>query len=76
MAGPSYELIVAAVGGDKEALEKIIQYYEPIIEKESQGNPEIRKKIIAGLTEAILRYDLNDPEKNEEYLRSRYPDQY
>lgn len=71
---PSYELIVAAVGGDKEALEKIIQHYEPMIEAESGGNQMIRQQITEALREAILQYDLNDMKKNEAYLREKYPE--
>lgn len=74
MAGPSYELIVAAVSGDKEALEKIIQHYEPMIEEQCGGNETIRQQIIMGLKDAILHYDLNDMEKNEKYLSGKYPD--
>lgn len=43
MKTPSYDLIVAAVNGDKTALDKIIQHYHPMIEKESGGgstNPQ------------------------------------
>ena len=43
MNTPSYDLIVAAVSGDKAALDKIILHYQPMIEKESGGNPLIRK---------------------------------
>lgn len=71
---PSYDLIVAAVGGDKEALEKIIQHYEPMIEEQCGGNEAVRQQIIMGLKDAILHYDLNDLVKNEEYLREKYPD--
>lgn len=73
MDNPSYELIVAAVGGDEEAMEKILQHYEPMIEAESGGNQMIRQQITEALREAILQYDLNDPEKNEAYLREKYP---
>lgn len=73
MEYPSYELIVAAVGGDEEAMEKILQHYEPMIEAESGGNQMIRQQITEALREAILQYDLNDPEKNEAYLREKYP---
>lgn len=70
---PTYDLIVAAVGGDEEAMEKILQHYEPMIEAESGGNQMIRQQITEALREAILQYDLNDPEKNEAYLREKYP---
>ena len=73
MDNPSYELIVAAVGGDEEAMEKILQHYEPMIEAESGGNQMIRQQITEALRKAILQYDLNDPEKNEAYLREKYP---
>lgn len=42
MENPSYELIVAAVGGDEQVLEKIIQYYEPMINEQSGGNEIVR----------------------------------
>lgn len=74
MVGPSYDLIVAAGGGDKEALEKIIQHYEPMIEEQCGGNETVRQQIIMGLKDAILHYDLNDMEKNEKYLSEKYPD--
>ena len=74
MNNPSYELIVAAVGGDEEAMEKILQHYEPMIEAESGGNQMIRQQITEALREAILHYDLNSPEKNEEYLKTHYTD--
>ena len=73
MDNPSYELIVAAVGGDEKAMEKILRHYEPMIEAESGGNQMIRQQITEALREAILQYDLNDPEKNEAYLREKYP---
>lgn len=69
---PSYDLIVAAVGGDERAMEKIIQHYEPMIEEQCGGNEEVRQHIISGLVDAIRHYDLNDPEKNDECLRSHY----
>lgn len=74
MEMPSYDLIVAAVGGDEEAMEKILRHYEPMIEAESGGNQMIRRQITEALREAILQYDLNSPEKNEEYLNTHYPD--
>ena len=70
MEGPKYELIVAAVGGDEEAMKKIIQHYEPMINEKSCGNKAVRRRIIAGLRKAILHYDLNDMEKNVAYLRA------
>ena len=70
MEGPKYELIVAAVGGDEEAMKKIIQHYEPMIIKESRGNKAVRRRIIAGIRKAILSYDLNDTQKNQEYLQA------
>ena len=73
MESPSYELIVAAVGGDEEAMEKILRHYEPMIEAESGGNQMIRQQITKALREAILQYDLNSPEKNEEYINTHYP---
>ena len=75
MEMPSYDLIVAAVGGDEDAMEKILRHYEPMIEAESGGNQMIRQQITEALREAILQYDLNSPEKNEEYLNTHYPDQ-
>ena len=70
MKGPKYELIVAAVGGDEEAMKKIIQHYEPMIIRESCGNKAVRKQIITGLRKAILNYDLNDMQKNQAYLQT------
>ena len=75
MNTPSYDLIVAAVNGDEAALDKIIQHYQPMIEKESGGNPLIRKQITDGLREAILHYNLEDPAENDKYLQSKYPSQ-
>lgn len=73
---PSYDLIVAAVGGDKEALEKIVQHYEPMIAEQCGDGEDMRQEVILSLIDAILHYDLQEPEKNEEYLRSRFPNQY
>lgn len=70
MNTPSYDLIVAAVNGDKAALDKIIRHYQPMIEKESGDNPLIGKQITNALSEAILHYNLNDPKKNDEYLQT------
>ena len=75
MNTPSYDLIVAAVNGDEAALNKIIQHYQPMIEKESKGNPKVRKQITDALSEAILHYDLENPATNDEYLQSKYPPQ-
>lgn len=75
MNTPSYDLIVAAVNGDEAALDKIIQHYQPMIEKESGGNPLIRKQITDALREAILHYNLEDPAENDKYLQSKYPSQ-
>ena len=75
MNTPYYDLIVAAVNGDKAALDKIIQHYQPMIEAESGGNPLIRKQITDGLREAILHYNLEDPAENDKYLQSKYPSQ-
>lgn len=71
---PSYDLIVAAVGGDEQAMEKIIQHYEPMIEEQCGGNEMVRRQITEALREAILHYDLNDPANNDAYLRGNYPD--
>ena len=70
MERPRYDLIVAAVGGDEEAMKKIIQHYEPMIIRESRGNKAVRRRIVAGLRKAILSYDLNDTQKNQEYLQA------
>lgn len=75
MNTPSYDLIVAAVKGDEAALNKIIQHYQPMIEKESRGNPLIREQITKGLREAILHYNLENPAANDAYLQSKYPSQ-
>ena len=72
---PSYDLIVAAVNGDEAALDKVIQHYQPMIEKESRGNPLIREHITKGLREAILHYNLENPAANDEYLQSKNPSQ-
>lgn len=64
MKRPSYDLIVAAVNGDEAAMEEIIKHYQPMIEKESKGDPRVRKHITEGLREAILHYNLDDPTKN------------
>lgn len=71
---PRYDLIVAAVGGDERAMEKIIQHYEPMINEQCGGNEMVRRQIAEALREAILHYDLNDPAKNDAYLRENYPD--
>lgn len=73
MEMPSYDLIVAAVGGDPEAMEKILRIYTPLIEEECHGDEDMRQEITLALMEAILHYDLNDPEKNREYLRKQLP---
>ncbi len=75
MKRPSYDLIVAAVNGDKVALDLIIMHYQTMIEKESKGDPVIRKQITDALREAILHYDLDNPVANDEYLQSKYPPQ-
>lgn len=74
MAGPSYELIIAAVGGDEQAMERILKPYEPMINEQCGGNEMVRQQITEALREAILHYDLNDPAKNEAYLRENYPE--
>ena len=38
------------------------------------GNEMVRRQITEALREAILHYDLNDPAKNDAYLRENYPD--
>ena len=76
MEMPSYELIIAAVDGDNEAIEKIIQHYTPMIEEMSGGNEDMRQEIILTLIDAINHYDLENEEKNMEYLRRTFPDQY
>ena len=73
MEMPSYDLIVAAVGGDPEAMEKILQIYAPLIEKESRGDEDMRQEITLALIDAIQHYDLDNPAKNEAYLRENYP---
>lgn len=70
----SYDLIAAAVGGDNNAIEKIVQYFEPMIQEESIGDSEVRQRIVSGLIDAIRHYDLNSPGKNEEYLAKKFPD--
>lgn len=75
MAGPSYELIVAAVCGDEQAMEKIIQYYEPMVEEQCGGDEDMRQQITRALIDGIRHYDLNNPKRNDEYLRRNYPDE-
>ena len=70
----NYDLIAAAVGGDNKAIEKIVQHFEPMIQEESKGDSEVRQRIVSGLIDAIRHYDLNSPEKNEEYLAKKFPD--
>lgn len=70
----SYALIVAAVGGDTQAIEQIIQHYEPWIEELCGGDEDMRQELKLALIEAVRNFDLNEPEKNEEYLRVHYPD--
>ena len=74
MEMPKYELIVAAVSGDEQAMKRILKYYEPMINEQCGGNEMVRQQITEALREAILHYDLNDPAKNEAYLRENYPD--
>lgn len=73
MEMPKYDLIVAAVSGDPKAMEKILQIYAPLIEEESHGDEDMRQEITLALIDAIQHYDLNDPAKNEAYLRENYP---
>lgn len=74
MENPSYELIVAAVGGDEKAMEKILRHYEPMINDQCGGDEDMRQEITLALIDAIRHYDLNDPVKNEEYLKTHCPD--
>lgn len=74
MENPSYELIVAAVGGDEKAVENILRHYEPMINEQCGGDEDIRQEITLALVDAIRHYDLNNPVKNEEYLKTHYPD--
>ena len=71
---PTYDLIVAAIGGDEEAMEKILQHYEPMIAEQCDDDEDMRQEVILALIDAILHYDLNSPERNEEYLKTYYPD--
>lgn len=73
MEMPSYDLIVAAVNGDPETLEKILQIYALLIEEESRGDEDMRQEITLALIDAIRHYDLNDPAKNEAYLWENCP---
>lgn len=75
MEMPSYEVIVAAVNGDSEALEEILQIYAPLIEEECCGDEDMRQELTLALIDAIRHYDLNDPAKNEAYLRKKYPEE-
>ena len=71
---PSQDLIVAAVGGDEEAMEKILRHYEPMIVEQCGDNEDMRQEVILALIDAIRHYDLNSPEKNEEYLKTHDPE--
>ena len=75
MNKPSYDLIIAAVNGDKVALDLVIMHYQTKIEKESKDDPAARKQITDALREAILHYDLENPAANDEYLQSKFPSQ-
>ena len=41
--GPKYELIVAAVGGDENAIDEIVRHFEPMIDVQSGGDKEVRE---------------------------------
>lgn len=66
--GPKYERIVAAVGGDENAIDEIVRHFEPMIDAQSGGDKEVREFIIAELRTAIRHYDLHDEHKNRIYL--------
>lgn len=66
MEMPSYDLIVAAVGGNQQAMEKILKHYEPIINERCGDNKKLRRQVTEALREAILYYYLNDLGKNAE----------
>ena len=66
--GPKYEQIVAAVGGDENAIDEIVRHFEPMIDAQSGGDKEVREFIIAELRKAIRHYDLHDQQKNNAYL--------
>ena len=74
MDRPDYDLIVSAANGDNAALEKILQIYEPFIEETACGDEVIRQSIRFALIEGIRQYDLENHEKNEAYLRRKYPE--
>lgn len=65
MGRPNYDLIVAAVNGNKAAMETIIKIYEPEIEKAAGGNAALRHHIVAKLIEEIRQYDLGTPPENK-----------
>lgn len=75
MENPSCDLIVAAVGGDEEAMDEILRHYEPMINEQCGGNEIMHRQVTEALREAILHYDLSDLAKNEAYLRENYPDE-
>ena len=75
MDRPDYDLIVSAVNGDNDALEKILQIYESFIEEVAGGNEDIRQSIRFALIEGIRQYRLEHPEKNEAYSSQNNPEE-
>lgn len=45
MERPSYDLIVAAVGGDEKAMEEILQHYEPMINEQCGGDEDMKQEL-------------------------------
>lgn len=56
--------IVAAVNGDKEATEHVLEHYMPYIEEQSGGDEDLKQTLILAVLEALPKFDLNDPEKS------------
>lgn len=58
MEMPSYDLIVAAVGGDDQAMAKILKHHELMINEQCGGNKKLRRQVSEALRETILHDDL------------------
>ena len=65
----SYDIIKAACNGDKNAREKIIEYYSDYIDTLSDGDDDIRQALIVNLLEKISDFDCENPENNERLLQ-------
>ena len=56
--------IVAAVNGDKEAVERVLEQYMPYIEEQSGGDEDLKQELILAVLEALPKFDLTNPEKS------------